>query len=222
MSVTSDFIDLSDHDKFVEAVPYEAFAQLRHEDPVHWNPEPDGGRGFWAVTRYEDIRAVHRNTEVFSSETRRHLARGPRARAHRGAQVDDRHGPAAPRRAARAGQPPLHAQGRRRLGGAGPQGRQARCSTRRCPRASSTSCTRSPPRSRCRSSPRSSACRRRSGARSSRSATACSATPTPSTRTTATTTPTATCRSRARRRWTCSRSAGGSPTSAGTARARTS
>ena len=60
MSVTSDFIDLSDHDNFVEAVPYEAFAQLRREDPVHWNPEPDGGRGFWAVTRYEDIRTVHR------------------------------------------------------------------------------------------------------------------------------------------------------------------
>jgi cytochrome P450 len=68
MSVTSDFIDLSDHDNFVEAVPHEAFAQLRHEDPVHWNPEADGGRGFWAVTRYEDIRAVHRAPEIFSSE----------------------------------------------------------------------------------------------------------------------------------------------------------
>jgi cytochrome P450 len=68
MSLTSNFIDLSDHDQFVEAVPYEAFAALRREDPVHWNPEPDGGRGFWAVTRYEDIRAVHRNTELFSSE----------------------------------------------------------------------------------------------------------------------------------------------------------
>jgi cytochrome P450 len=68
MAVTSEFIDLSDHDQFVDGVPYEAFALLRHEDPVHWNPEPDGGRGFWAVTRYEDIRAVHRNPEVFSSE----------------------------------------------------------------------------------------------------------------------------------------------------------
>jgi cytochrome P450 len=35
---------------------------------VHWNPELDGGRGFWAVTRYEDIRTVHRTPEVFSSE----------------------------------------------------------------------------------------------------------------------------------------------------------
>jgi len=68
MALTNEFIDLSDHDQFVDAVPYEAFAVLRREDPVHWNPEPNGGRGFWAVTRYEDIRAVHRNTEIFSSE----------------------------------------------------------------------------------------------------------------------------------------------------------
>jgi cytochrome P450 len=67
MSQTTSFIDLSDHDAFVEAVPHEAFAQLRHEDPVHWNPEPDGP-GFWAVTRYEDIRFVHRNVDIYSSE----------------------------------------------------------------------------------------------------------------------------------------------------------
>ncbi len=67
MPQTTEFIDLSDHDAFVEAVPHEAFAVLRRDDPVHWNPERDG-RGFWAVTRYEDIRAVHRNAQVFSSE----------------------------------------------------------------------------------------------------------------------------------------------------------
>lgn len=65
--LTIDRIDLSDHDLFVEAVPHEAFAVLRREDPVHWNEEADG-RGFWAVTRYEDIRQVHREVEVFSSE----------------------------------------------------------------------------------------------------------------------------------------------------------
>ena len=67
MAQVTDFIDLSDHDAFVEAVPHEAFAALRAHDPVHWNPEPDGP-GFWAVTRYHDIRHVHRNVEVFSSE----------------------------------------------------------------------------------------------------------------------------------------------------------
>jgi cytochrome P450 len=67
MPETLSHIDLSDHDVFVEGVPHEAFAALRREDPVHWNPEPDGP-GFWAVTRYEDIRHVHRSHDVFSSE----------------------------------------------------------------------------------------------------------------------------------------------------------
>jgi cytochrome P450 len=60
-------IDLSDHDAFVEAVPHEWFTTLRHEDPVHFNEERDGP-GFWAVTRYEDIRYVHRTPEIYSSE----------------------------------------------------------------------------------------------------------------------------------------------------------
>jgi cytochrome P450 len=64
---TLDTIDLSDHDAFLDAVPYDAFALLRREDPVHFNEERDG-RGFWAVTRYEDIRHVHRHPELFSSE----------------------------------------------------------------------------------------------------------------------------------------------------------
>jgi cytochrome P450 len=68
MTETTSFIDLSDHDAFVAEVPHAAFAQLRREDPVHWNPEPDGGPGFWAVTRYEDIRAVHRDVQTYSSE----------------------------------------------------------------------------------------------------------------------------------------------------------
>src|SRR5919107_378114 len=60
-------IDLSSHDAFVERVPHEWFRTLRREDPVHFNPEPDGP-GFYAVTRYGDIRAVHRNFVVYSSE----------------------------------------------------------------------------------------------------------------------------------------------------------
>jgi cytochrome P450 len=66
-TVTLDAIDLSDHDAFVERVPHEWFTTLRHEDPVHWNEETDGA-GFWAVTRYEDIRHVHRSPDIYSSE----------------------------------------------------------------------------------------------------------------------------------------------------------
>ena len=65
--VTLDAVDLTDHDAFVERVPHEWFTLLRREDPVHWQDEP-GGRGFWAVTRYDDIREVHRDPARFSSE----------------------------------------------------------------------------------------------------------------------------------------------------------
>jgi cytochrome P450 len=65
-TLTLDEVDLG-HDSFARAVPHETFALLRREDPVHWLSEPDGP-GFWAVTRYEDIRHVHRSPHLFSSE----------------------------------------------------------------------------------------------------------------------------------------------------------
>jgi cytochrome P450 len=66
-TVSLEEIDLSSHDAFVERVPHEWFRTLRREAPVHFNPEPDGP-GFYAVTRYWDIREVHRNFAVYSSE----------------------------------------------------------------------------------------------------------------------------------------------------------
>lgn len=60
-------VDLTDHSRFADHVPHEMFATLRREDPVHWQPEPDGP-GFWAVTRHADITTVHKEWEIFSSE----------------------------------------------------------------------------------------------------------------------------------------------------------
>jgi len=60
-------IDLSSHDAFVDTVPHEWFRTLRREAPVFFNPEPDGP-GFYAVTRYADIRHVHRDFATYSSE----------------------------------------------------------------------------------------------------------------------------------------------------------
>ncbi len=44
-----------------------AFAKLRHERPVAWHQHPDSGRGFWSLTRYDDIAAATRDWETFSS-----------------------------------------------------------------------------------------------------------------------------------------------------------
>jgi cytochrome P450 len=60
-------VDLADHDNFREAVPYEMFALLRREDPVHWQPEPNGP-GFWCITKHADILGVHKDWQSFSSE----------------------------------------------------------------------------------------------------------------------------------------------------------
>ena len=60
-------IDLLDPASFAHGQPHDQFRWLRRNDPVHRHPEP-GGPGFWAVTRYEDVKAVGRDTATFSSE----------------------------------------------------------------------------------------------------------------------------------------------------------
>jgi cholest-4-en-3-one 26-monooxygenase len=59
-------IDLSDPDTFVEGMPLAAFQRLRTEAPVYWQPEKVG-RGFWCITRYEDLMAVSKDPLTFSS-----------------------------------------------------------------------------------------------------------------------------------------------------------
>ena len=59
--------DITDPDTYVAGVPYATFQRLRDTDPVSWWPEHDGGKGFWAITRYDDLLHVSRNVETFSS-----------------------------------------------------------------------------------------------------------------------------------------------------------
>jgi cytochrome P450 len=57
---------------FGRAVPYDALRRLRDTEPVSWQDEhevdgwPDGP-GYWAVTRYDDVRHVLRTPADFSS-----------------------------------------------------------------------------------------------------------------------------------------------------------
>ncbi|HEX9124115.1 MAG TPA: cytochrome P450, partial [Actinomycetota bacterium] len=61
-------IDLVDPDNYVDRVPFEWFDRLRHEAPVFWHGESAPNHGFWAVTRYDDLVAVHMDWETYSSE----------------------------------------------------------------------------------------------------------------------------------------------------------
>jgi cytochrome P450 len=59
-------IDLLSPASFANGQPHDQFAWLRANDPVHWHPEP-GTDGFWAITRYRDVKAVGRDPVTFSS-----------------------------------------------------------------------------------------------------------------------------------------------------------
>ena len=65
--MTQPLADITSHDTYLRGVPHDTFAYLREHDPVHWTEESDGGRGFWSVTRHEDVLQVSRNPEIFSS-----------------------------------------------------------------------------------------------------------------------------------------------------------
>ncbi|MFM8350917.1 MAG: cytochrome P450 [Actinomycetales bacterium] len=67
MSTTTS-ISLADNDLFARGAPWGVFDDLRRHDPVSWQPEPDGNKGFWAVTRYQDIVEVLRDPQTYSSE----------------------------------------------------------------------------------------------------------------------------------------------------------
>ncbi|MCI5048371.1 MAG: cytochrome P450 [Aquisalinus sp.] len=60
-------VQLSDYMVYTNGQPYEAYARMRENAPVCWCTE-DEFSGFWALTRYEDIRAVELDTATFSSQ----------------------------------------------------------------------------------------------------------------------------------------------------------
>lgn len=67
-----DSIDLADPAIWAAGPPYELFARMQREAPVHYSPQhtAPGEGGFWSITRYDDVRAVSRDHRTFSSERR--------------------------------------------------------------------------------------------------------------------------------------------------------
>ena len=59
--------DLLDHDLFADHEPWELFERLQREAPVYFHPE-SAGRGFWTLTKYDDVLAVLKDPRTFSSE----------------------------------------------------------------------------------------------------------------------------------------------------------
>ncbi len=59
--------DIYDPEIYVAGVPHDAFRVLRAEQPVSFHPEPDGGPGFWAITKYSDVVNISKDPGTFSS-----------------------------------------------------------------------------------------------------------------------------------------------------------
>ncbi|MGI9611346.1 MAG: cytochrome P450 [Acidimicrobiales bacterium] len=61
-------VDLNDTATFAGGIPHDAFAEMRSTDGLAWTPADERvGRGFWSVTRSEDLVTVSRDTETYSS-----------------------------------------------------------------------------------------------------------------------------------------------------------
>jgi len=69
-------IDLTNADIFERGTPHDMFRVLRREAPVFWHEEKDGP-GFWAITKYDDLKFVSKHPELFSSERQGTLLRDP-------------------------------------------------------------------------------------------------------------------------------------------------
>lgn len=63
-------LDLVDLALWKNGPPYEIFAILRRQAPVHWSPLAawPGEAGFWSITRAADIRRISQDWQTFSSE----------------------------------------------------------------------------------------------------------------------------------------------------------
>lgn len=69
-------VNLTDPDIFQRGTPHAMFKLLREQAPVFWHPEKDGP-GFWAITKYADLKAISRNPTLFSSYRQGTLMREP-------------------------------------------------------------------------------------------------------------------------------------------------
>lgn len=60
-------IDLHDPHSFDAGIPHDAFATMRATPGLTWSPASGETRGFWSVTRHDELVAVSRDPATFSS-----------------------------------------------------------------------------------------------------------------------------------------------------------
>src|SRR6476659_6770730 len=64
-------VELADDELWTDGPPYEVFKEMRGRCPIHWTEKIERypqEAGFWSVTTAEDVHAVSRDFETYSSE----------------------------------------------------------------------------------------------------------------------------------------------------------
>jgi crotonobetainyl-CoA:carnitine CoA-transferase CaiB-like acyl-CoA transferase len=87
-------LDLADSSLYRGGFPQAVFTRLRREAPVWWHAAPAGyagaDQGFWALSKYEDVQAANRDTELFSALDGPALADRPEMRGTMLVSMDGR------------------------------------------------------------------------------------------------------------------------------------
>ncbi|KUI31019.1 cytochrome P450 [Mycobacterium sp. GA-2829] len=72
--------DFTDPDVLLHGIPVDEFAQLRKTAPVWWNEQAESifdDGGYWVISRHEDIKAISRNGELWSTNAKGAVMRLP-------------------------------------------------------------------------------------------------------------------------------------------------
>ncbi len=60
--------DLTAPETYLGGLPRDTFRYLRNEQPVYWHEDPAQQRGFWVISRHQDLDFISKNPLIFSSE----------------------------------------------------------------------------------------------------------------------------------------------------------
>jgi cholest-4-en-3-one 26-monooxygenase len=72
--------DFTDPDVLLRGIPVTEFAELRRTAPVWWNEQGESifnDGGYWVISRYEDVKAISRNGELWSTNRKGAVMRLP-------------------------------------------------------------------------------------------------------------------------------------------------
>ncbi|WP_264071841.1 cytochrome P450 [Mycolicibacterium komossense] len=72
--------DFTDPDVLLQGIPVTEFARLRKTAPVWWNAQEESifdDGGYWVISRHEDIKAISRNSDLWSTNRKGAVMRLP-------------------------------------------------------------------------------------------------------------------------------------------------